>query len=410
MSTSTPSSTPRSQPVVVDAPVRAPASVAVPAPLTTVAGRAEDTRLEVLQVGRFVAAALVVIAHAYSRLMRTVPEAATHTVLFGSETRSSWGHLGVDFFFVLSGFIMAWTNWNRFARPSYPGEFLARRIARVVPMYWIATTVALVLLLSQPALFSHGQRPVVSWILKSYFFVPALSPGGYELSPLVGLGWTLNFEMYFYLLFAFALVLSRRHALLALLGFLAASVAFGLAVPPVGAPMLEVTSWLLLEFALGVGLAVALRLQRALSREAAWTILVLGTIELFATMHVIPQEIDTFGIHFGRFLLWGIPVAAVLYALLSLPSTWVRSLPGRTMARWGDAGYSIYLFQVFCLPAIALVMRRLHLERVLHIDVLVLLLAAGSIAVSIAIYHAIEAPLTRTSTALISRHLGRTRS
>src|SRR5687768_592381 len=94
------------------------------------ASRGSEDRLAVLQVWRFIAASAVVLLHAHQRAVRAFPEQTSS--IFGFGDLATFGNFGVDLFFVISGFIMTWTNWERFG--TSPAEFWKRRIARIVPV------------------------------------------------------------------------------------------------------------------------------------------------------------------------------------------------------------------------------------------------------------------------------------
>ena len=111
----------------------------------------------------------------------------------------SFGAAGVDIFFVVSGFIMVVTTMKR---DMAPGEFLLHRIARIVPVYWVVTILLF-------AIVMYGFKPVgimrmqPDWLAKSLLFIPFDRDGRVE--PIISVGWTLNYEMFFYLLFALGL-------------------------------------------------------------------------------------------------------------------------------------------------------------------------------------------------------------
>ena len=151
-----------------------------------------------IQALRGFAAALVVVLHATGQP-------------FGMEASKPWvwmrGHAGVDIFFVISGFVMAISATGQ-GRPT-AGEFLRRRILRIVPLYWIFTLVMLAKILAvkvHPGLgrdVVHLQTPI-GYVLASLFFIPYRNSQG-DIAPVLAVGWTLSFEMLFYLLFALAL-------------------------------------------------------------------------------------------------------------------------------------------------------------------------------------------------------------
>jgi exopolysaccharide production protein ExoZ len=109
---------------------------------------------------------------------------------------------GVAIFFVISGFIMCFIT-----RESADG-FLLNRLIRIVPMYWLATLVFVLLRYGVGSL-SPGLTPdpdLATDLVRSLLFLPS------DKFPVLGVGWTLNFEMYFYLVFALALLINRRFA------------------------------------------------------------------------------------------------------------------------------------------------------------------------------------------------------
>lgn len=125
------------------------------------------------------------------------------------------GFLGVDLFFVISGFVMCVSTQRSGDR------FLRKRLIRIVPLYWGLTgAVFLIALLVPGALESTTSDP--GHLLKSLLFVP-FDKAGRGHYPLLFLGWTLNYEMMFYLLFAMALTMSQRNR-----AGLAAMLVFGL--------------------------------------------------------------------------------------------------------------------------------------------------------------------------------------
>jgi exopolysaccharide production protein ExoZ len=113
------------------------------------------------------------------------------------------GAVGVDLFFVLSGFVMASSSGRYVADPQGWKTFIRRRITRIVPLYWLATTIKLLVLLVSPSFILHAQFSVAK-IAASYLFLPSRNVDG-EIRPLLAVGWTLNMEMFFYLLLALAL-------------------------------------------------------------------------------------------------------------------------------------------------------------------------------------------------------------
>ncbi len=120
-----------------------------------------------------------------------------------------WGGAGVYMFFVISGFIMVHISWENFGKRGASADFLGRRIIRIVPLYWLATLAALA---SHKVWATHGTHAGWMDLAYSLAFIPYFS-GEDGWYPILPGGWTLNYEMMFYAVFALGLTLPRKLAL-----------------------------------------------------------------------------------------------------------------------------------------------------------------------------------------------------
>ena len=192
-------------------------------------------QLQGIQALRAIAALLVVFGHAAHEAEAIAARVGVPAI---DPSFLYWGS-GVDIFFVISGFIMVHTSAELFGRPGAWRIFLGRRIARIVPLYWLLTSLLLIGSLFVPQLLNV---PIGDWqhILASYLFIPSLR-GGSEIRPVMALGWTLNFEMFFYLLFAGAMFLPLRRGMAALAVTLLGLALIGMACPTnlLNAPSLD---------------------------------------------------------------------------------------------------------------------------------------------------------------------------
>lgn len=144
---------------------------------------------------------------------------------------------------------MVYSAANLFAKPGAPLIFLRHRIARIAPLYWATTTIAI----------WQSHFPVTAKaLLGSYFFVPFMNYQG-DVAPIYGVGWTLNFEMFFYVLFAVCLLFPRRIGLAVLAVLLLVAVAFGRIIRPDTAPLIIWTDPIIAEFLFGAAVAVIYR-------------------------------------------------------------------------------------------------------------------------------------------------------
>jgi len=276
-----------------------------------------------IQYLRGIAAMMVVWHHALNQLpgLKTV---------FPSEV----GNYGVDLFFVISGFIMVVTTSRKAVSPA---RFVVRRLVRIVPLYWLLTLAGAGLALAAPALF-RSTEVSANHLLASLFFIPHWSPSHPgTVWPLLVPGWSLNYEMFFYVVFALALLAPTVWRAPVIVGVLLALVGLGLVFGPFeSAVAYSYTSPLMLEFAAGVALAVLwLRRQWVPARALRVSAVVLGGALLFVDAEM------------GRH--WLLPaVGSMLVVFGCLYSTRLA-----TRNRWGlalgDSSYSLYLSHLFAL-------------------------------------------------------------
>lgn len=286
-------------------------------------------------------AALMVVAHHATIMLFQRDHLPSPNWLAGSS--------GVDIFFVISGFVMTISS-APLLKATHPARtFLARRLERIAPLYWLVTTVKIAVLLLAPALALNGLGS--AWhIVSSYLFLPSLSAEGL-FEPVVVVGWTLNFEMAFYVLFAVAL--ARRWRPLSLLGPLLISLPLLAFIAPllparwlarVPTDFWFYVSTVLWEFLFGMVLGLGLQWVRRVPWGWGLVLVSAGLWPLLTW--------NAPGVSYLRGILWGVPAMAVVAGALALEARWGGRSP-RWLLELGDASYSIYLIHTFTLPALA---------------------------------------------------------
>jgi peptidoglycan/LPS O-acetylase OafA/YrhL len=326
-----------------------------------------------IQLLRAVAATAVVVSHVQWDLMKHLSPPGALPGQLGM------GNAGVDLFFVISGFVMVYSSDGLFGRAGAAREFLSRRIARIVPLYWLVTTIMLGYVLLRGFSRSDASPALV---LTSYLFVPFLRPSG-EMGPLYGVGWTLNYEMFFYCLFAGALVARRT---VAVGGLIALFVALVLINTLSGGLPLPFGYWfdpLILEFAFGMVIAVVYRSGFRLPPVGV-RLLLFAAVASFA-MSFTPWLPDL-----PRWIGWGIP-SAFAVAALSLSSSPLR-LAGAT--RLGDASYALYLIHPMVIAAARIGAQHGYLAPAKTPWLYLAGLVIACVALSVIIYERLERPLT----------------
>jgi exopolysaccharide production protein ExoZ len=334
-----------------------------------------------LQYGRGVAAMMVVFQHAYFQLDDYVPYL-------------HWGSApaAVDLFFMISGVIMVVTSQR-----SGPGEFVKRRLVRIVPLYWLFTLMLAGLAVLAPEQL-HTTVVTGGTLAKSLLFVPHESlghPG--EIWPILVPGWTLNYEMFFYAVFALLLFLPAGQRLsVATLSFVAL-VGGGMAFEPVQDPVLRTyTSPLLLDFLVGILMGHLYLARVQISARLAWSLLIIGSMLLACDVLAPISEGGS-----------GFPGFGIAAALLVLGGTQLDRAglmpPSRLLRGLGDASYSIYLTHLLTLGALRVAWERLGLvnptARSAHLFALAALTVAA--AAGYVSYILLERPMLRLGLRLV---------
>ena len=287
---------------------------------------------------------------------------------------------GVDIFFVVSGFVIVHATTPLFGTPRGPARFLFRRVARIVPLYWLATTLFLGVLLLLPGAV-HGAVGGAGYVARSYLFIPARRPDGL-VEPVFGLGWTLDFEMLFYVVLTPFVRLRRWRAVAGATLVLAALVEAGQAGLLPGTALGTWASPIVLEFCAGQGIAL---LVGRVHLSRAWRAVLVGAA--IAGLALAPPG-------WPRPLAWGLP-ATGLVAAATLGRPTRHGAFERMLERWGDASYALYLVHPFVMRPATMLWR--HLAR--GGDAAALPLTAATLlaaqAAALLAHRRIERPLTQ---------------
>lgn len=264
-----------------------------------------------------------------------------------------FGACGVDIFFAISGFVMVVTTATKLPAERSAGSFIMQRLIRIVPLYWIYTTLIL-LLLPLPFVFVNTKSHFTwDYILKSYLFIPAPNAIG-VLHPLLDQGWTLVYELYFYLVFAAFLRLETGLAVACISAVFAALVCVGASNASPGSVGSFFTDSIVLEFCLGM-CAGLLYLKVERPKTIVIFALFVASVAALAATILGPPRPDQ------RLVSWGIPAAGLLISSVWLDKkALVKNWP-RSLLLFGDSSYSIYLTHGFVLLPCGTILKRLSI-------------------------------------------------
>lgn len=277
----------------------------------------------------------------YLRALAAIGIVVFHTMdmtAMKSHFPPAFGEFGVDIFFVISGFVIVTITAHSRRGPLV---FWTQRLVRVLPLYWLYTTILLVALALAPRLFFNARDFDWAYIAKSYFLIPAVNPTIGGITPAFSLGWTLYFEMFFYALFGLCLLLratALRVAAFALVVVMLVAIN-RLSVPfdPSANPIFATwTSPQFLEILAGAGIALVASRLMALPLPVGIVLIGLGAI-----LYWIGRDpVLLFNVWTGTGAVAVVSGALVLERL-------ARRYPIRPFVFLGDATFSVYLAHPF---------------------------------------------------------------
>jgi len=328
--------------------------------------RSGRPKLYSLQILRFVAAFAVVLFHLGAGYQADL---VMERNIFGI------GAWGVDIFFVISGFIIAFTT--------DPGRgllyFAWRRVVRIVPLYWSLTLGLAAIGLIMPELLDSTVIDAES-LLKSLFFIP-YERGDGSVRPILFLGWTLNYEMFFYALYGLGMALGFRTCLMPL-ALVVAVVAAGYLLPIESVVWNFYTNPILLEFACGIVLCVVYRRYTdAFARASPFLVALL--ILVLAVKLAFP----------GVQSLWAGAIPAVIVVAAALSIRVAKTPFSSFLILLGDASYSLYLSHPYVLQLWVKVSPE-NLSMPVQV-IMGFIVCLAAVVVSVALYRLLELPSQR---------------
>jgi exopolysaccharide production protein ExoZ len=304
-----------------------------------------ENKLQWLQALRGAAAFMVVMVHSRSALMDTASgKAIADHVLFPMG-------MGVDLFFIISGFLMVFTTQSFDGTKAYAWRFLVKRAARIWPLFVVVTPVALVV---EHGVHGFLDPPIFLPYLEGLIFIPHNpNASGIYFQMAVGVAWTLCFECYFYLVFAACMLFGRSRYVAMVVWF-----ALTLVVVPLGRgshslnvasqPLVEsfryanlIVNPIVWDFIMGM-LAASLyfcdvKIRRSIT---IYAMIIVSLMLLLIGWHRLGM-MNFFGPR-G----WAAPMSILFFGFVMLAKIEALNVPAWTVAL-GNMSYSLYLVHVY---------------------------------------------------------------
>jgi len=331
-----------------------------------------------IQVLRFIAAALVLYSH--------IKHEAVEKKVLGYEymVPAGWfsGAFGVDIFFVISGFIMIIISHDEKRSFTYSLLFMRNRVIRIVPLYWLFTILMLLSMLIFSTHITHKKIEPLH-VFASFLFLPWPNGEG-ELNPILGVGWTLNYEMYFYLLFSVSTLFSGAKRMIVLIGMILGMTALSFIIDyPKTSALGFWAQPIVIEFLYGC--FIGLIFTRGV-RIPLWASVGLSVVGAIGIVYTSQENWITPA---WRFASAGLPALAITAGFALGPQLQQKSYFIEGLKVTGDASYALYLSHPFTVNVVIVLWVHYSMN---SIFALVLTTFVASVAVSIATHLLIEMP------------------
>jgi peptidoglycan/LPS O-acetylase OafA/YrhL len=333
-------------------------------------------QLHKIQHLRAIAAILVLLCHVTVSMKQNLNYEYVYSIF-------KFGYMGVDLFFILSGFIICYVHYSDFGMKEKLRPFIMRRFLRIYPVYWIVLLPVITFNFLFPS-YGDGFERDVSEIIQSLLLIPQ------DHHPILRVAWTLRHEMFFYLIFGMVLIFNRVR----LLSLIVISTWSALSFCSLFIDSPENWFWFYfvlsphnLEFILGCSIAI-IHKKRIVSAKMAWNtawwgcgLLLMSWINEYTGYVKVPEVIA-----------WGIPSSLLVFGVSAL------DIAGKTQYRRklnyiGDASYSIYLTHLPAIHLFLVIFKALHVLDLLGVFITATLCGALSLLSGCLFYKIIEKPI-----------------
>ena len=336
-------------------------------------------KLNLLQVYRGIAAVLVVMIH-----LTKMSAERLNQVIFFNLFLVGWS--GVDYFFVLSGFIMVYVHRSAIGKKNQLKSFLVKRGVRIYPIYWIITLTVLCFFLVIPG-FANNEDLSLGNVIASLLLIPQKD------QPILEVGWTLIYEINFYLLFSIAIWLKPKHSVPLLSAWLLVTILHYRKIVkfPQDFFWLEtVFGDMNLELVLGCLAAYIVIKYNNNIGKYRWTLFGIANLGYVISLGIF---VASGKIPFGRIPTFGVLAALLIIAATSIDLKDSPKIPD-ILIFLGEASYSIFLTHVPVISAITKIVQGANLGKYFDGFFAPALLAVFAVVFGCIFYSLIEKPLT----------------
>jgi peptidoglycan/LPS O-acetylase OafA/YrhL len=350
-----------------------------------------DFKMRSIEAGRALAALSVVLMHCAN--LMNVEHFSGHIGMGGI---FDFGYVGVDFFFVLSGFIIAFVHFRDIGMPASIPRYLWRRLTRIYPIFWVV--LLLFILATAGGRLFLGKAPGIQMSVEDFInTVLLIKVAGGELK-FVGVAWTLQFEVMFYA--AFCVLLVHRIGGMLFLATWACLVIVHVLHPDF-IPDSMMTNAHCLEFIMGIGVALLTR-SRSFPGMGFGALAIAVLVLVLAVVYEMTISPALHGPD-GRIAL-GVAASVLIFCLVELEKKSMLKTP-RWLYMIGSVSYSIYLSHILFISLIFSVLAKAGLYHRLPEALVFAVAFLGSVFCAYMLGVMVELPLVSRLKSMFDRRL-----
>jgi peptidoglycan/LPS O-acetylase OafA/YrhL len=301
--------------------------------------QAATPKFSLVQVFRGIAAMLVVMYHLIANSTNHLGYVTYHNFF-------NFGFIGVDFFFVLSGFIITYIHFPDLMERKKNSivRFFKKRILRIYPIYWVAAIVSVFIYYKITPVSmeeAHLKMDFTSPRILKFLAESFLLIDHDKKLRLVGVSWTLSYEMLFYIIFGIGIAIKFKYARIIAAIWLITIITLSFITPSSSDFIRFAFNVIIIEFLIGCVVAYIIRRKIVISNKILLPVLAITFILLLKTIHIK-------GLVFDRDIYNVLPLS-LFFAIITYMA--VRFDQKNSSFKFpaililiGDASYSIYLF------------------------------------------------------------------
>lgn len=338
-----------------------------------------NKNLQLIQLLRGIASLLVVMLHCTVNSTQILQQTFLGNFF-------SFGGAGVDIFFVLSGFIITYTNLKFISNPDHFNFFIKRRIVRIYPTYWIIILMFLLLQILLPSFYTTHYSFDIKNILSTFLLFL-----GHTM--VNGVSWTLSYEIFFYILFSLSFFISQKKWSFYLAMLYAAII---ILLPFFNFNFEQSNSWLTLitypmnvEFFMGI---LATVLIPKIPANTAKPLIIMGSVIFLMSAIYYNLNYYLFSNSFNRVVLFGIPSFLIITGLVKYELA-NKIKVNAVFLLLGEASYSLYLLHLPVVVASFKVLSKLNISNNIITQFIILLIICFICYASIVFYKFVEKPI-----------------